>query len=187
MVPPYTLLLRNCMPSVHLEPLNFSANNDSSVAILYTLRRNVSQIYKKVKPLMDALEAAQEAKAAAIADLAKVKSSSAFAVTKIHTAVAVQALAPVLAAKPKAVTIYLKTAYQMNTFGPRTKTEGPSSFSKGVQLESASNRFRVSYPPNQCHKQTGGRRLGCYQRALGKAGEVFHRGYGGKVESRGAG
>lgn len=30
------------------------------------------QIYKKVKPLMDALEAAQEAKAAAIADLAKV-------------------------------------------------------------------------------------------------------------------
>ena len=33
-----------------------------------------SQIYKKVKPLMDALEAAQEAKAAAIADLAKVRS-----------------------------------------------------------------------------------------------------------------
>lgn len=30
------------------------------------------QIYKKVKPLMDALEAAQAAKAAAIADLAKV-------------------------------------------------------------------------------------------------------------------
>ncbi len=34
------------------------------------------QIYKKVKPLMDALEAAQEAKAAAIADLAKVGTRS---------------------------------------------------------------------------------------------------------------
>lgn len=34
--------------------------------------RHDFQIYKKVKPLMDALESAQEAKAAAIADLAKV-------------------------------------------------------------------------------------------------------------------
>lgn len=34
------------------------------------------QIYKKVKPLMDALEAAQAAKAAAIADLAKVRTGS---------------------------------------------------------------------------------------------------------------
>ncbi|CAM9358663.1 unnamed protein product [Ascophyllum nodosum] len=34
---------------------------------------NFNQIYKKVKPLMDALESAQEAKAAALADLAKVE------------------------------------------------------------------------------------------------------------------
>ncbi|CAM9099296.1 unnamed protein product [Ectocarpus fasciculatus] len=43
---------------------------------------NFNQIYKKVKPLMDALEAAQEAKAAAIADLAKVE--DALAVINAH-------------------------------------------------------------------------------------------------------
>eukprot|EP00752_Nemacystus_decipiens_P011484 g10196.t1 len=43
---------------------------------------NFNQIYKKVKPLMDALEAAQEAKAVAIADLAKVE--DALAVINAH-------------------------------------------------------------------------------------------------------
>lgn len=45
----------------------------SNISPLSADRKPVGQIYKKVKPLMDALEAAQEAKAAAIADLAKVR------------------------------------------------------------------------------------------------------------------
>lgn len=50
-----------------------SSSSGSSCRLFFAYFTRPTQIYKKVKPLMDALEAAQEAKAAAIADLAKVQ------------------------------------------------------------------------------------------------------------------